>query len=123
MTAQLSERWSLALKLSILVLMTGFLGLGVRAFASAAISDSIFLAALGVVLLVLPLYFVSHRRPGRGLIERRIVRLPRYASPGPIDRRRPPVRGREQAVVANERRIEQLAGFSTPKPVSVMRRD
>jgi uncharacterized membrane protein YfcA len=123
MTTQLSERWSLALMLSIIVLITGFLGLGVRAFASAAISDSIFLAALGVVLLILPLYSVFHRRPGRGLIERRIVRLPRYASPGRIDRRRPPVPGRERAVVANERRTKQLAGFSTPKPVSAMRRD
>lgn len=123
MTKKLNERWSLALMLSILVLMTGFLGLGVRVFASAAISDSIFLAALGVVLLVLPLYFVFHWRQGRGLIERRIIRLPRYASPGRIDRRRPPVRGRERAVVANERRIKQLAGFSTPKPVSAMRRD
>jgi uncharacterized membrane protein YfcA len=123
MTTKLSERWSLALMLSILVLMTGLLGLGVRAFASAAISDSIFLAALGVLLLILPLYFVFHRREGGGRIERRIVRLPRYASPGRIDRRRPPVRGRERAVVANERRIKQLAGFSTPKPVSGSRYD
>jgi uncharacterized membrane protein YfcA len=123
MATKLSERWSLALMLSILVLMIGFLGLGVRAFASAAISDSIFLAALGVVLLILPLYFVFHGREGGGLIERRSVRLSRYAWPGRIDRRRPPVRGRERAAVANERRIKQLAGFSTPKLVSASRHD
>jgi uncharacterized membrane protein YfcA len=58
MTKELSARLSYALVLSIVLLMTGFLGLGVRAFASVRISDSIFLGAFGVFLVAVSLYFV-----------------------------------------------------------------
>jgi uncharacterized membrane protein YtjA (UPF0391 family) len=75
MSTKLARRWAYALLLSIIVLVTAFLGFGVRAFASAVLSHSIFLAALGVVLLVVPMYFA--------------LRRPR--TPGPADRMPPHV--------------------------------
>jgi hypothetical protein len=46
---------------SIAVLTIGFLGLGVRAFASADITESIFVAALVISALILVLYFMLRR--------------------------------------------------------------
>jgi hypothetical protein len=71
MIAKLNRRWSYALVLSIVVLAEGFLGVGVRAFASAVISHSVFLAALGIVLLILPLYFALRRPRTPGAIKRK----------------------------------------------------
>jgi uncharacterized membrane protein YfcA len=69
-SAKLAGRWAYALVLSIVVLVTAFLGLGVRTFASAVISHSIFLAAFGIVLLVLPVYFALRRPRVPGALHR-----------------------------------------------------
>jgi uncharacterized membrane protein YfcA len=111
MTKKLSVRLLYALALSIILLMTGFLGLGVRAFASAAVTNSIFLVAFGILLVTLPLYFVLRRRLTVTAIDRNIRRLPLIMVPGQKDRRRPLVPGQERAAVAHERRSRQLAGF------------
>jgi hypothetical protein len=108
------------LLLSITVLLTGFLGVGVRAFASAVISYSIFFAALGIVLVILPLFFAIRQLRARRSMDRKILQIPIHAWPRRDDRRRPPARGQARAAVANERRSEQLAGFSRPKSVSMM---
>jgi len=50
-----------ALLISILLPVTGFLGITVRLFASAAIADSIFLALFVIVLMTLLLWFVLRR--------------------------------------------------------------
>jgi hypothetical protein len=119
MTKKLSTRLLYGLVISIIVLMTGFLGLGIRAFASAVISDSIFLAAFGILLMIFPIYFILHRPPAVTVMDRKIRRLlsarsgqvPPDMASGRYDRRRPLVQGQVLAAVAHERRTKQLAGF------------
>jgi uncharacterized membrane protein YfcA len=114
MSAKLSSRWSYALVLAIMVLAAGFLGVGVRAFTSAVVSHSIFLTALGIALLTLPIYFALRRPRTPGALKRQILRTPRHVSPERYDRRTPTRRGRVS--LAAERRSKQLAGFSKPDP-------
>jgi uncharacterized membrane protein YfcA len=114
MSTKLSVRWSYALLLSIVVLVAGYLGLGVRAFASAAISYSIFFTVLGIVLLILPLYFAVRRQRARGAMDREVLGIPKHDWPRRNDRRRPPVTGQKRAAVANERRSKPLPEFSNP---------
>jgi hypothetical protein len=114
----LCARLSYFLMLSIALLSTGFLGLGVHAFASARISCLIYLGAFGVVLVTIPLYFVR-----RGLLAN-LAKITRRSSatwqvqgrpqvvPMRSDRRRPLVQGREWVAVVLERRTKQLAGAS-----------
>jgi uncharacterized membrane protein YfcA len=119
MTKKLSVGLFYALVLSIVLLMTGFLGLGVRAFASAVVSDSIYFAAFGVLLATLTIYFVLRRPLAGTVINRKIwpaslvwrrQKSPRIATER-TDRRRAPVQGQERPAVARERRSRQLAGF------------
>lgn len=114
MSTQLSARWSYALVLSIIVLGAGYLGLGVRAFASATISYSIFFTVLGIVVLILPLYFAIRRLWARGAMDREVLRIPKHDWPRRRDRRTPPRTGQKRAVVANERRSKPLPEFSNP---------
>ena len=74
MTKKVSAGLSYALTLSIVVLMIGFLGFGIRVFASAMISSSIYVGAFGVLLFVIPLYFVRRRVLAGSTTERRIRR-------------------------------------------------
>ena len=112
-------RLSYTLVLSDVLLMIGFLGLGVRAFASAVISDSIYLAAFGVLLMTLTIYFVLHRPLAGTAIDWKVWD-PSAAWSGPVlqhkasglhDRRSPVVQGQKRAAIARERRTRQLAGF------------
>jgi hypothetical protein len=80
MKMKLNERWSYVLLLSIIVFGTGYLGLGVRMFASVVLSDSIFFAACGFVLLIFPSYFVIRRR-AHSATNPRSLRRPRNVSP------------------------------------------
>ncbi len=64
MTNKVSVRMFYSVVLLIVLLVAGFLGLGIRAFASAIIADFIFLGAFGVILVTLSLYFIL-RRPSR----------------------------------------------------------
>jgi hypothetical protein len=114
MSTKLSARWSYALVLSIIALLAGYLGLGVRAFASAAISYSIFFAVLGMVLLILPLYFAIRRLRAGGVINREVLQIPKPDWPRRGDRRKPPATGLKQAALANERRSKPLPEFSNP---------
>ncbi len=119
MTKKVSARLFYALVFSIVALMTGFLGLGIRAFASAVISDSIFLAAFGILLMIFPIYFIFHRPPAvtamdrkiRRLLSARSVQVSRHTASGREDRRRPLVQGQVRAAGTHERRSTQLAGF------------
>jgi len=119
MTKKLSMRLSYTLVLSNVLLMIGFLGLGVRAFASAVISDSIYLAAFGVFLMTLTIYLIHHRPPVGTAIDWKIWELSAARS-GPIlqhmawglhDRRSPVVQGQKRGAIPRERRTRQLAGF------------
>ncbi len=121
MTKKLSARLFYSLVLSIMLLMIGFLGLGVRAFASAAIADFIFLGALGVVLVALTIYFALNW-PFAGAARNRKIwpassawpgQVPQHVASGRNDRRKPLVVGQKRAAVARERRTRQLAGFRT----------
>jgi hypothetical protein len=113
MTKKLSTRLLYGLLISIVVLMTGFLGLGVRVFESAATTGFIFLAAFGILLVILPLYFFLRRPVAgtamsqeiHGLLSARSGRVPGHMTPG-----------RVRAAVADERRNEQLSGFRDVGP-------
>jgi len=75
MTEKLSARLFYTLVLSIIVLMSGFVAVGIRAFASAVISDSIYLGVFGILLLIFPIYFVLRRRVAVTAMNRKILRL------------------------------------------------
>jgi len=116
MTEKLSARLFYALVLSIIVLMTGFIAVGVRAFASALISDSIYLGAFGVVLMFVPIYLIL-RQPVvvtpmsqkiRRLLSARSGQVPQQMVPGRKDRRRLLPQGQVRPAVAYERRSKQL---------------
>jgi hypothetical protein len=119
MTKKLSTRLSYSLVLSNALLMIGFLGLGVRAFASVVISDSIYFAALGILLMTLTIYFVLHRPLAGTAIDWKIWELSaawsapvlQHKASGLRDRRSPVVLGQKPAAIARERRTRQLAGF------------
>ena len=76
MTNKLSGRLVHPVVLFITLLIVGFLGLGIRAFASAFVADLIFLGAFGVILVTLPLYFIFRRPLQRVAIDQKIFRLP-----------------------------------------------
>jgi hypothetical protein len=128
MTKKLSTRLLYGLLISIIVLMTGFLGLGVRAFESATTTGFIFLAAFGILLVILPLYFILRRPVAgtameqkiRGLLLARSGQVAGYITPWRKDRRRPLVQGQVGTVVAHERRNKQLAGSQAigPEPIA-----
>lgn len=128
MTKKLSARVSYALMLSIFLLMTGFLGLGIRAFASKMVSDSTYLGGLGVLLMILPIYFIRRRTRADAAADRKIrrpsaawpVQVQEHVASGQGDRRRPLLPGQERTVVAFERRSKQLAGFrvASLKPIA-----
>jgi hypothetical protein len=115
MTEKLSARWFYALVLSIIVLMTGFIAVGVRAFASALISDSIYLGAFGILLMFVPIYFILRRPVAvtpmghklRQLLAARTEQLTQQKVPGPKDRRRLLPQGQMWAAVEHERRSKQ----------------
>jgi hypothetical protein len=119
MTEKLSGRLAYALVLSIILLTTGFVAVGVRAFASALISDSIYLGVFGVLLLILSIYLILRRPPAATDMDRKICklllvrsgRIPLHAASGRHDRRRPLTEGRVRTAVAHERRSKQLPGF------------
>lgn len=116
MTTKLCARLSYDLMLSIALVMTGFLGVGIRAFASARISSSIYLGALCVVLVAIPLYFARRRLlASSARITRRssaawLVQVRPQVVPVQSNRRRSLVQGQECAPVVFERRSKQLAG-------------
>ncbi len=116
MTKKQSARLSYALVLSIVLVMTGFLGLGIRAFASAAVSDFIYFVTLGVFLAGLTIYFVLRRPVAAKALDRKSQQLSSIRS-GEVtlhvrkDRRRALVQGQEWAAVEHERRSTQLDGF------------
>jgi hypothetical protein len=119
MTEKLSTRLFYGLVLSIIVLMTGFIAVGVRAFASALISDSIYLGVFGILLMIFPIYFIFRRpvavtamdRKIRGLLATRSGQVPRQMAPGRKDRREPLVQEQVRAAVAHERRNKQGVGL------------
>jgi uncharacterized membrane protein YtjA (UPF0391 family) len=122
---------SYAFLLSIILLVTGFLGVGIRAFASSGISNAIFTLAFGILIVTLPIYFVL-RRPFVGRAKNQKIWRPlpvRHVGPGtglPLqrvgrkDRRIPLPQGQERAAVAIERWTKQGAGFEvvTTKPIA-----
>jgi hypothetical protein len=93
------------LVISILLLIAGFLGLGIRAFASASISSSIMFAAFGILVVTVPVYFVL-RRPATvtATIDQTISGGALHKTPAGKDRRKPLLQGQEKVAVAIERR-------------------
>lgn len=76
MANKVSVRVLYAVVILIVLLTAGFLGLGIRAFASAVTADFIFLGAFGVILVTLPLYFILRRRLEAPSIDRKVFRVP-----------------------------------------------
>ena len=75
MTEKLSARLFYALVLSIILLMTGIIAVGIRAFASALISDSIYLGAFGILLMIFPIYLILRRPPAVTAMDQKIRQL------------------------------------------------
>ncbi len=119
MTEKLSARLFYTLVLSIIVLTSGFVAVGIRAFASAAISDSIYLGVFSILLVIFPMYFVLRQPVGatamdrkiRGLLSARSRQVPRQVAQRLKDRRKPLVQGQIRTAVAHERRSKQDARF------------
>ncbi len=119
MTEKLSALLFYTLVLSIIVLMGGLVAIGIRAFASALISDSIYLGVFGILLVIFPMYFVLRRPVGvtamdrkiRGLLSARSRQVPRQVAPGRKDRRKPLVQGQIRPTVTHERRSKQDVRF------------
>jgi hypothetical protein len=76
MANKVSVRVLYGVVILIVLLTAGFLGVGIRAFASAITADFIFLGAFGVILVTLPLYFVLRRRLEAAAIDRKVFRAP-----------------------------------------------
>jgi threonine/homoserine/homoserine lactone efflux protein len=123
MHTNLKRRWSNALMLSIALLLLALMGLAVRAFASAAISSSIFFAAIGVVFVTVLLYLGIRRLRARGAIDRIVLWIPRPDWPRRNRCRKAAARVKERNAVSNERQDKQEAGLSTPKCVSSLQQD
>lgn len=119
MTNKLRARFYYALVFSIVVLMTGFLGLGIRAFATTVISDLIFFGALGILLMILAIYFIRRGSLADAATDRKFwrfsavkpVRVQPPVASARRERRRPLLPGQVRAAIAVERRSKQLAGF------------
>lgn len=99
------------LVISIIVIMAGFLGLGVRAFESAGISNTILLAALGILAAIPAIYFVLRRPAVDAATDSKTFRSTQKIAPWPKDRRRPLVPGQEQLPFGVERRGKKRAGL------------
>jgi hypothetical protein len=101
-----------ALVLSIFLVIAGFFGVGVRAFASAGISSTIFLVLLGILITVVPIFFVLRRRVPDTAIGPHIFRsrTPQTAL-WLGDRRMQFERGPESVDFAVERRGKKLPRF------------
>lgn len=99
------------LVISILVIMAGFLGLGVRAFESAGISSTILLAALGILVAIPPIYFVLRRPAADTAIDSKVFRSTQQIAPWPKDRRRSIALGQEPVAFAVERRGKKGGGL------------
>jgi len=99
------------LVISIIAIMVGFLGLGVRAFESAGISSTILLAALGIMVAIPPIYFVLRRPPADSTIDSKMFRSTQQIAPWPKDRRRQPALGQERVPFGIERRGKKRAGL------------
>ena len=119
MTKKLSARLYYALVISIVLLMTGFLGLGVRAFATTVISDFIYFGALGILLMILAIYFIRRGSLADAATDRKFWR---FSAAKPVrpqppvtaarrERRRPLLPGQVRAAIAFERRSKQPGGF------------
>lgn len=119
MTKKLSARLYYALVFSIVLLITGFLGLGVRAFATTVISDFIYFGALGILLMILAIYFIRRGSLADAATDRKFwrfsaakpVRPQPPIAPARRERRRPLLPGQVRAAIAVERRSKQLGGF------------
>jgi hypothetical protein len=123
MTKKLGARLYYALVISVVLLMTGFLGLGVRAFATTAISDFIYFGALGILLMILAIYFIRRGSLADAETDRKFWRFSaakrvrvQPPAPGRRERRRPLLPGQTRAAIAFERRSRQLGGFRPINP-------
>jgi hypothetical protein len=119
----MSKRQSLllcySLVVSIVLVLAGFLGLGVRAFASAGISSTIFVVLLGILITVAPIYFVLRRPDSDAAIGPKIFRRTPQKTLWPVDRRKSPVRGQKPVEFAVERRGKKHAALSAVSQKSV----
>jgi len=95
-----------ALVISIALVLMGFVAMGVRAFASAGVSNTMFFVAAGIVVLVPVVYFVC--RPVRqAAINPGIFEAAQTYTGFGRDRRKPAVSGHQSAAITIERRRKQ----------------
>jgi hypothetical protein len=113
MTKKQRRQLCYALVLSIFLVIVGFFGVGVRAFASAGISSIIFLVLLGILITVVPIYFVLRGPVRDASIGAKIFLRTPQKSLWPGDRRGQFKRGQELVAFAVERRGKKAAGIST----------
>ena len=91
-----------ALVISIVLVLMGFVAMGVRAFASAGVSNVLLFAAAGIVLMAPVVYFVC-RPVGQAATNKRIFEAAPETEFG-RDRRKPALSGQQKAAITIERR-------------------
>ncbi len=126
MTERLNARLCYGMVVSILLLLAGLLGFGVRAFESAAISYSVYFVALGIVLVILPVSFIRRRAMANAAAARRIsagrpIQVRPRVGPRRGERRRPLLPGQVRTF-AFERRSKQVHAIHIEAVVSGMAR-
>jgi hypothetical protein len=95
-----------ALVISIILVLMGFLALGVRAFESAKVSNFLLLAAIALFALT-PVFYFVWRPIGRADLNQKIFEGARQETSSARDRRKPGLNGQEKMAITVERRGKQ----------------
>jgi hypothetical protein len=95
-----------ALVISIILVLTGFLAVGVRAFESAEISNLVFFAGIALFALT-PVFYFVWRPIGRADMSQKVFEGARQEMWFGRNRRKPGLNGQEKMVITVERRNKQ----------------
>ena len=95
-----------ALVISIILVLMGFLAVGVRAFESAEVSNLLFFAAITIFALT-PVFYFVWRPIVRAEVSQKVFDGPRQETRFGRDRRMPGLNGHNKMAITIERRGKQ----------------
>jgi hypothetical protein len=104
-----------AMGISITLVITGFLGFGLRAFVTARVSNFLLFAALAIPVVTLPVYFLLRRPMVRAAANHRQRSLPNESFRIEPPNARTALPGQESAVVEIEHRGTQRSVRFAPQ--------